>query len=129
MGSVVSINAANDKDLFDSFAELCPPIPERTDLAVSLSGSNAVAQAKTTDGVLFRQGFLIVAALCIACLLVTLIVNQFAVPVLGQKTAIGDHPWRENRETWQAHIKILERDIRYQRVVDEKRLFAEKFSQ
>ena len=138
MGDVISISRVSDVDIFSQFKAECPEIPEEIDNRIPKSARKAVAhQPPATRSHQFRNHCVFVVVLSILVLAAVKFIssavaeqvsfNRFESGVGGIGSEV-DTTYRNNRDAWLVHIKTLESHPVYERIVEEKRLYALHFT-
>lgn len=124
MGDVISLTRVTDVDIFSEFDAQCPSIPESIDLAIPRSAGKAIGKAEAgAEKKGYRtHSFLLIALSLLVLFTVKLIVG--AMPSQSVDLTSTNTSYRQSQETWLSFIETLESDPLHQRVLEEKRLFA-----
>ncbi len=132
MGDVISISRVSDVDIFSRFDAQCPQIPAEIDNRIPNSARKAVVKSTQSDEHYhFRNHCIVVVVLSF----VVLAGVKYVANIMAQSSAAdgaiterGDTSYRDKQASWLEQIKLMELDPAYQRVLEEKRLYARSHS-
>jgi len=132
MGDVISISRVSDVDIFSQFDGQCPEIPAEIDARIPRSARKALEKSvyHEVENNFRNHCVLVVVASLLVLAGVKLTTNAITARVgLHQPQAeLLSTDYRNSQSEWAAQIQRLESDPAYQRVLEEKRLFALEYA-